>query len=214
MKSKILSVVATAMMVAGVSVSTKAMAADPVTWDVTKAIAGGSGCTSAGFIPDTWFVAAGGDVSVIFSKMGIDLTPSTAANTSVTSCLVRVPVTIDSTVAIASLEQNLMWGYSKDLNTEVQVVGKSTFLGMPTKAISDYVGLKTEGVVALKESKVKDLYMIGSPFCTGKPVVGNFQATLSISARRTDPLKNISVAILGEDIQFEVLATWNACPAK
>jgi hypothetical protein len=188
--------------------------AEPVAWDTTKAFAGGNGCNSTGPFPDAWFIAAGGDVSVIFSRMGVDLTPATAANTAVTSCLVRIPVVFDASIALARLEQTLWWGYAKDLGTEADLGVNATFCTVPTKSISGYVGKAIQGVQALIDSRVSNTYLISAPYCQGHKVSCLYQAQLAVAARR-DPCKDkcqdISVRIFGEDIELETYVYWVHC---
>lgn len=190
-------------------VNTRTQAA-PITWDVDHAIAGGSACNAQGPFPDTWIITAGDDVSVIFSRMGVDLTPETAVNTVVHSCLVRIPVTIDPSVAIGQLDQTVYWGYAKDLGTEAQLTVKSTFFNLPTTPIAVKLTSHQQGVEGGMVTTVSDFF----PNYTGlfcKPATGFFQMNLGIAARRTDPGQDISVRVAGEDIVYEALAVWVRC---
>lgn len=65
-----------------------AQSGSPVSWDADAAIAMGSACTSRGDAADTFFIAAGEDVSVIFTDFGIDLNESDSTSAAVHSCLV------------------------------------------------------------------------------------------------------------------------------
>lgn len=198
-----------AVMFTGVDVQ-----ADPIVWDTVNAIAGGNGCTSTGPFPDTWFISAGNDMSVIFSRMGVDLTSETTANTATTGCLVRIPVTIESNVAISELDQTLLWGYAKDLGTSGSVTARSTFCGRPTNSTSGTVGPNIEGIEALIETTSVSVFAWPptTPFCTGKPVDCLFYANLAVAARRTDRSQDESIRIYGEDIEYEALFYWRHCP--
>ncbi|MGC4063292.1 MAG: hypothetical protein QM784_01290 [Polyangiaceae bacterium] len=188
--------------------------ADPIVWDTANAIAGGNGCVSTGPFPDTWFIAAGNDLSVIFSRMGVDLTSATAANTATTGCLVRIPVVLESNVAISELDQTLLWGYAKDKGTTGSVTARSTFCGRPTIPTSGVVGSGIEGVEALIETTSQSFFAWPptTPFCLGRPVNCLFYANLAVAARRTDASQDESIRIYGEDIEYEALFHWRLCP--
>lgn len=192
---------------------TNAHATEPVEWDTANAIALGNGCNSGGPFPDTYFIAAGNEVSVIFSRMGVDLTPGTTANTGVTGCLVRVPVTIDGATAVSELDQTMLWGWAKDLGTTGQCTARATFCNLPTTAISTTVGPNVEGVQALEETTAQSFFVWPpvAPFCQGTPVKCMFQANLGVAARRTLSTQDISIRMYGEDIEYEALAYWSSC---
>jgi hypothetical protein len=187
--------------------------ADPVTWDTASAIAAGNGCNSTGPFPDAFFITAGDDLSVIFMGMGVDLTPETAANSGVTGCLVRVPVTFDGATAVTELDQTLLWGYAKDFGTTAQVMARSTLCSLPTTPISSTVDASIEGVQALIESSTQSFFTWppAPPFCQGQAVTCMFQANIAVAARRNLETQDISIRIFGEDIQYEVLASWAIC---
>jgi hypothetical protein len=196
-----------------VSSHAEAEASGEIEWDVDHGIAGGSACNAQGPFADTWFIAVEGELSVVFSRMGVDLTPSTSANTQVHSCLVRIPIIIDENVAITGIKQKLIWGYSKDLGTEAEVSSKANFLGMPATPIKEYIGAGVQGVVSEKESSVFDAFPVWEGlFCTGEPVEGMFRMNIAVAARRANTNQDISVRIAGEDVRAEALAYWAGCP--
>jgi hypothetical protein len=200
--------------VALLAANASAESATPVIWNTDSAIANGSGCSSSGPFPDTYFIAAGGEVSVIFSRMGVDLSGSTAPNTAVTGCLVRIPVTIDGATAISELDQTMLWGWAKSLGSVGQVSVNSTFCGLNTNAASGAVSATVQGAVAMEESKSQSFFIWppAKPFCQKKPVNCLFQANLGVAALRPDTSRSISVRIYGEDIEYEALAYWQMCP--
>lgn len=185
--------------------------ADPVVWDTARAIAGGNGCNSAGATPDTWFIAAGSDVSVIFSLMGVDLTSGEGPNTAATSCLVRIPVTFDPTIAVEELDQTMLWGYAKDLGTIGQVSALSTFCNVPTNGITETVDEEVEGVEALILTQTQSFFVNPPPFCRGRAIRCLFSANVAVAALRPDESQDISIRIYGEDIEFEALVYWRYC---
>lgn len=185
--------------------------ADPVVWDTNRAIAGGNGCNSTGDAPDTWFIAAGGEVSVIFSLMGVDLTPGAGPNAATTSCLVRIPVRFDQTIAVEELDQTMLWGYAKSLGTTGQVSALSTFCNLPTNGITETVGEDVEGVEALAMTETQSFFVNPPPFCHGRPINCLFSANLAVAALRRDVSQDISIRIYGEDIEFEALVDWRYC---
>jgi hypothetical protein len=189
---------------------------DPVVWDTASAIANGSGCTSAGPFPDTFFITAGDDVSVIFSRMGVDLTPNTASNTGVTGCLVRIPVVIDGATAVSEIDQTLLWGWAKSLGSVGQIAAKTTFCSLPTTAISSTVPETVAGVQALEETSTQSflVWPPSKPFCQGKQVKCLFQANIGVAAMRQNSSQDISIRVFGEDIEYEALAYWQMCPSS
>jgi hypothetical protein len=181
-----------------------------VQWDTANAIAGGSACNAQGPFADTWFIAAGEDVSVIFSRMGIDLTPSTTQNTQVHSCLVRIPITVDGAVMLATLSQRLHWGYAKDINTEAEVHASGSIFNYSTVPISAYLPPTFSGVDAWRTESTSTSVFTW-PWC-GMDHTGLLNVNLSIAARRVSNAYDISVRIFGEDIRYDVTAVWIWCP--
>src|SRR5512145_1363890 len=171
--------------------------ADPVVWNTNRAIAGGNGCNSTGDAPDTWFIAAGSEVSVIFSLMGVDLTPGEGANAATTSCLVRIPVTFDHTIAVEELDQTMLWGYAKDLGTIGEVSALSTFCNRPTNGITETVGQDVEGLEALILTQTQSFFVNPPPFCRGRSITCLFSANFAVAALRQETSQDISIRIYG-----------------
>ncbi len=216
-----LTLLAAVVMVMGV-ITPGTVLAENVVWDVNNAIAGGSACNAQGPFPDTWFIAAGEDLSVIFSNMGIDLTPSTAQNTAVHGCLVRIPLTINKRVAVASLTQEVEWGYAKDLNTEARlnvnatlnVAGVNLFPFPNAPVITAFISGTVEGVQPWITASTTSFasHAAPGPFCTGADHTGMLSVNFSLAARRTSTVQDISVRIHGEDIQYNASMVFPQCP--
>jgi hypothetical protein len=187
--------------------------AQTIEWDASGAIAHGSACTSRGPFPDTYFIAAGEDIAVIFSNMGIDLTPADAVNTAVHSCLIRIPIRVDDQVFLGELTQKVHWGYSKDYGTEGEIYANGTFFGRRTTPIRAYVGPGVQGIQSWITEEAHDLRNHWSGlFCRNRTLNGLLQVNLAVSARRNSASRDISVRIHGEDIRYEALAQWVHCP--
>src|SRR5262245_22833019 len=94
-------------------------AVPPVTWKTDTAVVQGTGCNglSTGSVTspqDAWVIANGADVSIVFTKMTIDL-PGAGADTSLAlrkNCAVRIPVSVVRGFYIGELEQTLGAGVS------------------------------------------------------------------------------------------------------
>jgi hypothetical protein len=182
--------------------------AQMVEWDIDAAIAAGSGCNAQGPFPDTFFSTAGDDVSVIFTRMGVDLTPASAENTAVHACLIRIPIVLDEDVAISELTQAVEWGWAKDLNTEVEVHTSATFFGRATARIDRYLGMSLEGVEAFRTDEVTNTFF--QP-CTHRNHEGLYRLNMSIAGRRLNTSADLSVGIFGEDVKVNVAAVWVSC---
>jgi len=186
-----------------------AFAADPIKWDIANGLAIGNGCNSTGMLPDAWLIANGNFMSVLFTNMGVDLTPATAANTATTGCLVRVPVEIASDTFIDQLEQTLNWGYAKDLATIGKLAVSATFCGQPATPIIETVDGTVFGVEPLKQTSTTSVFVHGiPPACQGAPMKCLFQANLAVDALRPLPSQDISIRIYGEDIEYDALLSW------
>jgi hypothetical protein len=202
--------------VAVLTVLSASVASAQVTWDANGAIAMGSACRSIAQNgappPDTFFIAAGEDVSVIFTDFGIDLTEADTESTAVHSCLVRIPITVAPRVALAELTQQLHWGYAKDKETEAEVFASGTFFNLPTRGIRASVGPWVEGVETWLTEEASDTFLhLNGRFCKKQPMKSFLSINLSVSARRKSKSKNISVRVHGEDIKYEVFAKWKRC---
>lgn len=200
--------IALSALIASVVFGSKVYAASAAVWDINNAVVGGGDCLKS----DVAIVAAGDDISLVFSKAGIHFAKASRAGSALYGCLVRIPVTVDAGVALSKLSQTLQWGYSKGLGSQAEVVARATFLGAPTSAIHEYLGSLTSGTVALTTSTVEDTFAVGAPYCTGTPVAGLFGVNLSAAALRSSPSQSISIGLEGETLKFEAQATWTACP--
>lgn len=183
----------------------------PVDWDVDNALAIGNACNSTGPFPTAFFIAAGEDISVLFTSMGANLTPASAVNTVVNACLIRIPVTVDREVKIDRLTQRVSWGYAKDFGTEAEVTSRGSFFRIPTSGVTEFVGTGVQGVNAFIASEVDDIFFQPGLFC-GADRVGLLEIDLSVAARRNLASQDISVQIFGEDIRYEALADFLICP--
>ncbi len=181
-----------------------------VQWNYNnQAIALGSGCSSIQF--DTAFVAAGDEISVIFSRLGVSIASASDPGSAVSNCRVRIPIRVNKQVAIGELTQTLSYGWAKDDGSEGDITTKATFFGLPANSINIHLPSWTRGADAFSQKSVTNNFFQFANWCRGSDVTGLMMIDFAVSAVRYRSSSTVSVSIFGEDIKYEALALWRFC---
>lgn len=202
----------------GTGVQHHAQAADgSVRWDEGRAIVAGTGCRKD---VDSWVIANGNDLSVIFSNLGFSLPGgSSAALAARKNCSVRVPATIAKGLYIGELTQQVTYGITKTAGSQGSVATRSTFFGFP---VSPYTVRVPYGR-ALNEpflvNNRKDRFLVDtrsgswwSRWCAfQRSPQGLYQANFAVSGQRDSDYEDLIMFVDGLDLKYEVIAALQFC---
>jgi hypothetical protein len=89
-----------------------------VDWNIDgQALATGTGCRSHGDNPDTFFISAGNDFSVVMDRLGMDLSGTTAPLAERLNCAIRVPVSLPKGFFVSRMGHLLTFSVDKSAQT-------------------------------------------------------------------------------------------------
>lgn len=171
----------------------------------------GSGC-SAG---DTQFIASGNEISVVFSKLGVELTGSAGGvKAAKKTCRIIIPTKVRSGFYLGTLSQTLTYGYERNAGTEGTVSVASEFYNQAAGSMERKIptpGLD-EWSVSFAQANASSNWRVLPGWCQRTDYVGNFKANLSVNGYRSAVNRDIVIQIDGHDIRFEALGTPLLCP--
>lgn len=183
-----------------------------VEWNHTRqASAGGSGCSRT----DTQFIATGNQVSVIFSKLGVDLSGTAGGRTTdLKKCNIVIPAKVRTGYYLAQLQQTITYGYNRTNNSDGKVSMVSSFYNQAAGKLERTI--PTPGLNQFDEpwasASVTSNWRVTPGWCTSTDYEGNFKAQLSVSGYRRTVADSIVVQVDGHDIRFDALGTPALCP--
>ena len=193
-----------------IGLTASAAEAQYVRWNYNnQAVALGTGCNS--ILQDTAFVVAGDEVSVIFSRLGVEIPSGSNPRSGVSNCRVRIPIVVSRQIAIGDLTQKLSYGWAKDIYSEGDITTKATFFGLPASPINVHLGRYTRGAEAYNERSVTNTFLQFTNWCQGRDVTGLMMIDFAVSGVTYAGTSTISVSIFGEDVKYEALALWRYC---
>ena len=177
-----------------------------VRWKTNHARARGDACSNT----DTQFIAAGNDISVIFSRLGIDLSSENTEQIRKNHrCNLSIPITIKRGFRIGRLRQTLTYGFITTDNSEGEVEFKTTFMGRTSGKRKKFGRkLKQQLTEELSEERV---HRIPRKHCRNRSRHGLLRSKLKISGKRSSPKDLVLVQIDGLDIRFNVKTTPVRC---
>lgn len=209
MKSRlIMSLVAVASLFAGNAL------ADDVVWNYNnQAIASGTACASAGAAPDTYFVAAGSEISVVFSRLGVALENSTAPYQARRDCAVRIPLMIAKGKYVGTLVQQLFMGVNKTVGTSGGVTMRATFFNAPAATVTHNFPYGVEDNNPQLVIEKTNRYQINQidRWCQNASTKGFYQFNLATTASRDSLQDFVVLQIDGADLRFTASAIVEKC---
>jgi hypothetical protein len=203
-------VVATALLLAP---GARAQIAPAVVWNVDGAMLLGSGCS----MRDTAILAAGNDLSFVFSNLGVSLPGGSSGLLSDRrNCAVRVPTQIAKGIYIGQLTQMLTYGITKTAMAEGSASTRSTFFGFD---VSPYTVTFSEGSVfnvAQQVSTRQDNFPVNAPWQQGwcspyRPLEGLYAANVAVAGRRDSNMEDLIMFVDGLDLKFDVVVAVYTC---
>jgi len=196
----------------------------PITWRTLSAFLQGTGCHGTANPPtipneDAWAIAAGADVSMVFTRMTIDL-PGNGADPSLAqrkNCSIRIPVTIARGFYVGQVTQTLSVGATKSDNVDIDGGARSTFFNLPLTSPHPhaFAGPGTAFNNGQLSAAMHDLFGPFS-FCnvpgSNAIISGLFQSNLVVSGVRATSAENLIIGIDALDVRYDVQTQWFHCP--
>jgi hypothetical protein len=184
-----------------------------VSWNTASAVLAGSGCTKN---VDAWAVANGQDLSLVFTRLGINL-PGNGTDGSLaarSTCTARIPVQIVRGWYFGEITQTLILGAEKSDNVDIDGAARTTFFQQPVTSAHVHVS-KGAGTGFNNTELVGygDDYFMEAQQCNGTNTrSGLFASNLSVSAARDTPQDNAIVGIDSMDIRYDIALEIFHCP--
>lgn len=188
--------------------------ADAAIWDYNgQAVAAGQGCNSRGPMADTFFVAAGEEISIVFSQMGVNLGDEYAPNGVRTNCSVRIPVQIARGRYIGELTQTFLYGVTKTPGTMGSVSARATFFDLPAaRMVHQFRQGQRVDEPLIERTLHNDYRVQADSWCLfRRSLTGEYKLNIAISGQRNSPYESIIVQMDGADIKFEAIAGFYNC---
>jgi hypothetical protein len=193
--------------------ATAASAAE-VAWNHNgQAVAIGSACKSMGNDADTFFVTAGNDISVVFSRMGVNLGDEYAPTAERHTCNIRIPVRVAKGMYIGQLTQTLLYGVTKSARSSGEISARATFFNLPAANIRQVFPRGRAMDTALQAATSVQDYQVNAPswcaFSTG--MNGMYAINIAAAGQRDSTSDNLVLQVDGADIKFQATAGFYRC---
>lgn len=195
---------------------------NPSRWDLDASVVGGSACVKDF---DAWVLVNGGDVSMVFTNLGVALhgggpmAPLTASG----ACSVRLPVTIPVGAYPQAITQSFDYagvtrspGATGTLGTSIRFLG---FAVSPLGLLFDDSDAGSPNgrprLTFEREEHFESTSAWTSRWCQRtRMTTGNLQVDFKAAARLASATDSISmfVEIEGADLKYHFQSSWNTCP--
>lgn len=175
-----------------------------------KAKAKGDGCGDV----DTNFITAGPEISVVFSRLGVDLQGAgDVARQRKTSCQLDIPARVKKGYFLAELTQNLVYGYVRDPGTSGRIVVNSVFDHLKTKGMK--AAIPTPGYDRFNEPFIEIASTVywrrNIRWCVKKDYRTKLKASLALVAKRSTLDQGITIQADGFDIRLDSIGKLGSC---
>jgi hypothetical protein len=185
-----------------------------VQWNMESAVAAGTGCFLG---VDTMVAVSGGDVSVVFTNLGVALGSGQGEpSRDVRTCTVRLPAVVPLGFFPARVLQTLTYGIRKSAASSASLTTSATFFTVPVRmpSITVDAGLAVNGgaFAAIEDESFSAPSAAYASFCsvsrqTNGMLAANFSANGKIS-RASDEL----LAFVDDfDLRWDLSPTLSQC---
>lgn len=189
-----------------------------VRWDADAAILAGTGCQKD---IDSFVLAAGNDLSIIFSNLGFSLAGGSGEPLAARkNCAVRVPATIAKGLYIGELVQQVTYGVTKTAGARGAVATRSTFFGFPVSPYTVHIPYGQTINQPFLTNTRRDLFRVDTVEGSGwisrwcalqRNPRGLYQANLAVSGQKDSDFEDLIMFVDGLDLKFEVRAALVFC---
>jgi hypothetical protein len=210
MKKSLLVPVLASVIGSALAFAAPVLAAGP-TWELSSVFAGGTACATN--VDTTFVMAAGGDLSVVFQNLTIDL-PRSGAGSDMKTCTIEVPGVPPARSYPSSITQT----YTYDVNKSAGGSGSLTNSGASIfgKSFTGF-GLSFPAGGAENQSQAHQGHTDQFPptsdlargFCSGAPT-GGLVANFTLTASKASAGDNVT--LFGQSLTYEFSSVWHPCP--
>lgn len=179
-----------------------------VTWDVTRAIAGGSTC-SVGV--DAFILQNGSDLTMVFSNLGVALEPGAPAQRE-GACSVQVPSTVPAGVYPATVTQTYDYGVTRSAGSTGTLAASIQFLGIAVAPLPLTVDASGTHLIATRT----DSFDEGSPWfakwcASARTTSGALTANFRARATTATAADSIVLFVNGLGLKYDFSTAWRRC---
>lgn len=184
-----------------------------VNWKTSNALIAGDSCRKD---VDTFTIANGNDVSVVFTRLSVSLDEGNKLSAR-SQCTVRIPVDIVRGFYIGELTQTLTLGATKSDNASVSAGTRSTFFNIPVTSLNILApsGHNTSLNHALLSDTRRDRLAVAS-FCNSwhgnNTLSGMFASNIAVAAERANAWEHALIGIDSIDVRWDILTGLFRCP--
>jgi hypothetical protein len=211
---------------------------DEIRWKTKKLHAQGNGCEFAGPKQNAWAIAAGNELSLVYSKLGQKFRER-KEGVEVSFCDVMVPVELSLGFYVSAVEQIFLFGITKQKGVDVEVTAVSNFARvgyhplLKTLAANEADLRKTTAKASLsfgaKEEVVRALDEVAMPLVHIRPDGDpnapferlcaknrmrdlHFYSSMRVRVVKSRPNAEVSIAIDGQDLRLNMKNVVSECP--
>ncbi len=177
-----------------------ASAQNAIIWEDYNGVAIGTGCKSFGPGTDTAILAAGNDLAIIFSNLGV-VGPNQLKN-----CSARVPATIQQGFYLAQLKQTITYGVVKGFGTTGKITTLASFFNQPVSSFSVNIPGIPMNNPAVTQTQVDGIAVISG--CAGA-LRGLFRSDIAVGSQGAG---QIILTTQGLDLRYDIVFAINLCP--
>lgn len=181
--------------------SENAYAQNAVIWEDWNGVAIGTGCKSFGPTTDTAIIAAGNDLAIIFSNLGVT-GPGQLKN-----CSARVPATVRQGFYLGELQQTLTYGVVKGAGTTGRITALASFFNQSVSSFSVNVPSIAMNNPAVTQTHSDMIPVVSG--CAGS-LRGLFRSDLAVGSS-VNP-GQITLTTQGLDLRYDVAFAFFLCP--
>jgi hypothetical protein len=192
-----------------------------VRWDADQAVLAGSGCQKD---LDSFVIASGNDLSIIFSNLGFSLAGGSGEPLAARkNCAVRVPATIAKGLYIGELTQQVTYGVTKTRGAKGAVATRSTFFGFPVSPYTVQIPYGRSVNEPFLTNTRRDTFRVDTVEGSGwisrwcalqRNPRGLYQANLAVSGQKDNEFEDLIMFVDGLDLKFEVRTSLVFCGVR
>jgi len=177
-----------------------ANAQNAIIWEDYNGVAIGTGCKSFGANTDTAIIAAGNDLAIIFSNLGV-----TGPN-QLKNCSARVPAIVQQGFYLAQLQQTITYGVVKTFGTTGKITTLASFFNQPVSSFSVTVPVVAMNNPAVTQTKLDPIAVVSG---CGGILRGLFRSDIAVGSQGAG---QITLTTQGLDLRYDIVLAFHLCP--
>jgi hypothetical protein len=177
-----------------------------VVWDVDQATASGDSCGGG----DTFFIAAGAEVAVVFTRMNVELVPDQGPNAINHHCRVDIPATIGAGTVVDQLEQQVHFGWALTGGARGSVSARTWFFHRPLPPLEATIDA-ADPVAAFETLQRTDEIDPPPGFCQSAKRQTTLRLDFRLAGKRQKKSDGITLELQGSDLHYQATMLWASC---